>query len=90
MAGHEVYPGEEVPAGGIITGVGTIQGVRCMVVANDSTYMPTTNFRATMSLTSEQCEGGHLLSYHREETPSGTGCGARKPYDTFSGLLMML
>ena len=40
LAGHEVYPGEEVPAGGIITGVGTIQGVRCMIVANDSTYMP--------------------------------------------------
>ena len=40
LAGHEVYPGEEVPAGGIVTGVGTVQGVRCMVVANDSTYMP--------------------------------------------------
>lgn len=38
MAGHEVYPGEDVPAGGIITGVGTVEGVQCMIVANDSTY----------------------------------------------------
>ncbi|KAL8938275.1 MAG: hypothetical protein Q9211_003279 [Gyalolechia sp. 1 TL-2023] len=28
LAGHEVYPGEDVPAGGIVTGVGTVQGVQ--------------------------------------------------------------
>ncbi|KAL8753363.1 MAG: hypothetical protein Q9184_005443 [Pyrenodesmia sp. 2 TL-2023] len=28
LAGHEVYPGEDVPAGGIITGVGTVMGVQ--------------------------------------------------------------
>lgn len=39
LAGQEVYPGEDVPAGGIITGVGSVQGVRCMIVANDSTYV---------------------------------------------------
>lgn len=39
LAGHEVYPGEDVPAGGIITGVGTVMGVQCMIVANDSTYV---------------------------------------------------
>ena len=38
LGGHEVYPGEDVPAGGIITGVGSVQGVQCMIVANDSTY----------------------------------------------------
>lgn len=38
LAGHEIYPGEDVPAGGIITGVGVVQGVSCMIVANDSTY----------------------------------------------------
>ena len=38
LAGHNVYPGEDVPAGGIITGVGIIHGVSCMIVANDSTY----------------------------------------------------
>lgn len=32
-----MYPGEDVPAGGIITGVGNVQGVSCVVVANDST-----------------------------------------------------
>ena len=38
LAGYELYENEDVPAGGIITGVGTVQGVSCMVVANDSTY----------------------------------------------------
>lgn len=40
LAGHELYPGEDVPAGGIITGVGSVQGVNCMIVANDSTFVP--------------------------------------------------
>ena len=37
MAAHEVYQNEDVPAAGIITGVGTVEGVTCMIVANDST-----------------------------------------------------
>ncbi|KAI0125247.1 carboxyl transferase [Xylariales sp. AK1849] len=37
LAGHELYPEAEVPSGGIITGVGVVEGVTCMVVANDST-----------------------------------------------------
>ncbi|KAK4989435.1 hypothetical protein LTR66_007061 [Elasticomyces elasticus] len=40
LAGHDVYPGEDVPAGGIVTGIGTIEGVMSMIVANDSTYVP--------------------------------------------------
>lgn len=49
LAGHEVYPGESVPAGGILTGVGKVQGVSCMIVANDSTYIlasPECDFQA--------------------------------------------
>ena len=37
LAGHQMYPDENVAAGGIITGIGTVEGVMCMVVANDST-----------------------------------------------------
>ena len=37
LAGHELYPGEDVPAGGMVTGIGTVEGVQCMIVANDST-----------------------------------------------------
>ena len=36
LAGFNVY-NEDIPAGGIITGVGTIHGISCMIVANDST-----------------------------------------------------
>ncbi|KAI9772720.1 MAG: hypothetical protein M1840_000315 [Geoglossum simile] len=55
LAGHEMYPEEEVPAGGIITGLGVIEGVICMVVANDSTvkggtYYPITGCHASISL----------------------------------------
>lgn len=34
-----MYPGEDVPAGGIITGTGTVEGLKVMIVANDSTYV---------------------------------------------------
>lgn len=36
LAAHEVYS-EQVPAAGIITGVGRVSGQECMIVANDAT-----------------------------------------------------
>ncbi|KAI8454777.1 carboxyl transferase [Phakopsora pachyrhizi] len=36
-AGYGLYEGEDLPAGGIITGIGQIHGVNCMVIANDPT-----------------------------------------------------
>lgn len=48
LAGHEVYPEAEVPAGGIITGVGVIEGVTCMIVANDSTVKGGTYYPITV------------------------------------------
>lgn len=46
LAGHRLYD-TAVPAGGIITGVGVVQGRPCMIVANDAsvkggTYFPIT------------------------------------------------
>ncbi|XP_048450879.1 methylcrotonoyl-CoA carboxylase beta chain, mitochondrial isoform X1 [Rhincodon typus] len=37
FAGYQLYGEEEVPAGGIITGVGRVSGVECLIVANDAT-----------------------------------------------------
>ncbi|KAI6783046.1 methylcrotonoyl-CoA carboxylase beta chain-like protein [Emericellopsis cladophorae] len=48
MAGYELYPEAEVPAGGIITGVGVVEGVRCMIVANDSTVKGGTYYPITV------------------------------------------
>jgi 3-methylcrotonyl-CoA carboxylase beta subunit len=48
LAGHDLYPDAEVPAGGIITGVGVIEGVTCMVVANDSTVKGGTYYPITV------------------------------------------
>jgi 3-methylcrotonyl-CoA carboxylase beta subunit len=36
LAAHEVY-GEEVPAAGVIAGIGQVEGVECMILANDAT-----------------------------------------------------
>ncbi|KAE9365368.1 carboxyl transferase [Stipitochalara longipes BDJ] len=48
LAGHKLYPEAEVPAGGIITGVGVIEGVTCMIVANDSTVKGGTYYPITV------------------------------------------
>src|SRR5690606_38381422 len=36
LTAHEVY-GEDVPAAGLIAGIGRVEGVECMIVANDAT-----------------------------------------------------
>ncbi|RMZ80538.1 hypothetical protein DV737_g2955, partial [Chaetothyriales sp. CBS 132003] len=46
LAAHDVY-GEDVPAAGIITGVGTVEGVTCVVVANDATVKGGTYYPLT-------------------------------------------
>ncbi|TPX37665.1 acetyl-CoA carboxylase [Synchytrium microbalum] len=47
FAGHEMYD-EEVPAAGIITGIGRVSGVECMVVANDNTVKGGTYYPITV------------------------------------------
>ncbi len=37
LAGHEMYGKDYVPAGGIITGIGRVNGQECVIVANDAT-----------------------------------------------------
>ena len=72
LAGHEMYGADEVPAGGIITGVGTVQGVSCMIVANDSTYIGH-NFLNRTSLIHSQGQRGDLLPNHCQEASTRTG-----------------
>jgi 3-methylcrotonyl-CoA carboxylase beta subunit len=47
LAAWEAYD-DQVPAAGLITGIGTIEGVRCMVVANDATVKGGTYFPLTV------------------------------------------
>ena len=47
LAAYGMYGGE-VPAGGIITGIGRIQGLECMVIANDPTVKGGTYFPMTV------------------------------------------
>ncbi|XP_024877910.1 methylcrotonoyl-CoA carboxylase beta chain, mitochondrial [Temnothorax curvispinosus] len=37
LAGYEMYGKDEVPAGGIITGIGRVEGTECVILVNDST-----------------------------------------------------
>ncbi|KAL7770762.1 hypothetical protein CFE70_000701 [Pyrenophora teres f. teres 0-1] len=48
MAGYDMYGEDDVPAGGIVTGIGTVNGVQCMVVANDATVKGGTYYPVTV------------------------------------------
>uniref|UniRef100_A0A7N6AGT6 Methylcrotonoyl-CoA carboxylase beta chain, mitochondrial n=1 Tax=Anabas testudineus TaxID=64144 RepID=A0A7N6AGT6_ANATE len=48
FAGYELYGKEEVPAGGIITGIGRVSGVECVIVANDATVKGGTYYPITV------------------------------------------
>ncbi|XP_038049434.1 methylcrotonoyl-CoA carboxylase beta chain, mitochondrial-like [Patiria miniata] len=48
LAGYDLYGEEEVPAGGIITGIGRVSGVDCMIVANDATVKAGTYYPITI------------------------------------------
>ncbi len=48
LAGHELYGAESPAAGGLITGIGVINGTRCMIVANDATVKGGTYYPITV------------------------------------------
>ncbi|XP_059948997.1 methylcrotonoyl-CoA carboxylase beta chain, mitochondrial [Mesoplodon densirostris] len=48
FAGYQLYGEEEVPAGGIITGIGRVSGVECIIVANDATVKGGTYYPVTV------------------------------------------
>lgn len=48
LAAEDLYPGQDVPAGGIVTGIGRVQGVECMIVANDPTVKGGTYYPITV------------------------------------------
>lgn len=48
LAGHEVYPGEDVPSSGVVAGIGSVEGINCMIVANDSTVKGGTYYPITV------------------------------------------
>ncbi|ORY19980.1 carboxyltransferase subunit of acetyl-CoA carboxylase [Rhizoclosmatium globosum] len=47
FAGYNLYK-DDVPAGGIITGIGRVSGVECVIVANDSTVKGGTYYPITV------------------------------------------
>ena len=47
LAGYELY-NEKVPSGGVVTGIGIVSGVHCMIVANDATVKGGTYFPITV------------------------------------------
>jgi len=48
LAAHNLYDKEEVPAAGVITGIGRISGTECVVVANDATVKGGTYYPMTV------------------------------------------
>src|SRR5579864_5601627 len=49
LAGYKMYP-DEVPAGGIITGIGSVMSRECVIVANDATVKGGTYFPITVKI----------------------------------------
>ena len=49
LAGYELYGKEVVPSAGVVTGIGSIHGRKCMVVANDPTVKGGTMYPITAS-----------------------------------------
>ena len=47
LAAFEVYP-ELVPAAGIITGIGLVSGIECVIIANDATVKGGKDFPLTV------------------------------------------
>jgi len=48
LAGHELYGSEKVPSGGIVSGIGSVAGRLCMLVANDATVKGGTYYPITV------------------------------------------
>lgn len=47
LAGHDMY-GDWTPSGGVVTGIGRVRGVECMIVANDATVKGGTYYPITV------------------------------------------
>ncbi len=47
LAGYELYE-DDIPGGGIITGIGKIMGIDCMIIANDATVKGGTYYPITV------------------------------------------
>ncbi|KJH42047.1 carboxyl transferase domain protein, partial [Dictyocaulus viviparus] len=48
LAGYHLYENEEVPAGGIVTGIASVAGRICVIVANDATVKGGTYYPITV------------------------------------------
>mmetsp|Transcript_1417 Transcript_1417/g.2069 ORF Transcript_1417/g.2069 Transcript_1417/m.2069 type:complete len:585 (+) Transcript_1417:203-1957(+) len=48
LAGYKLYDGETIPAGGIVTGIGKVNGKECMIVGNDATVKGGTYYPVTV------------------------------------------
>lgn len=44
LAAHKIYD-SEIPAAGVVTGIGRVSGVECVIVANDATVKAAPTFR---------------------------------------------
>ncbi|CAM9225134.1 unnamed protein product [Discosporangium mesarthrocarpum] len=48
LAGYELYGSDDIPAGGMVTGIGRVQGISCMIIANDATVKGGTYYPITV------------------------------------------
>ena len=76
LAAQDMYGKDDVPAAGIITGIGRVAGIECVIVANDATVKGGTYYPVTVKkhLRSRHCSrkpfAVHLSSGFRRGQPA--------------------
>ena len=85
LAAHDVYD-EEVPAAGIITGIGRVEGRECVIVANDATVKGGTYYPLTVKKhlrAQEIAQQNHLPCIYLVDSgganPAAPGRGLSRP-----------
>lgn len=73
LAAHDVYPGEDIPGAGIITGIGRVAGKECVVVVNDATVKGGSYYPLTVRGVTVMSAGLLDTASAGKEAPSGSG-----------------
>ena len=83
LAAHNMYDKDDVPAAGIITGIGRVNGIECVVVANDATVKGGTYYPMTVKKhlrAQDIARANHLSRFWRcEVTQPRRGFSRQEP-----------
>lgn len=74
MAGYDMYGKDDVPSGGIVTGIGTVEGITCMIIANDATVKGYANSKVFQPAIVDE----DRAEAHTTQSPSKNTCELKR------------